>query len=99
MAWLIIRVCGDRQGKNTFNVLRGRSKLCTPKRSDVARLAEKFGVEAHIDGGIASHKEWPWSVVAYTSRSRDGIGRSGGQYVSLMARPKRREAQLRERGQ
>lgn len=99
MAWLIIRVCDDRQGKNTVDVFRERSKLCTPKRSDVVRLAERFGVEAHIEGGMASRKAWPWSVVAYTSPSWDGIGRAGGQYIHLVARPRRREAQLRGRGQ
>ena len=93
MAWLIIRVCDDRQGKNTVDVLRKRSKLCDPKTSDVAQLAEKHGIEVHVSFRPAPRKEGPWSVVAYTSRSREGIGRSGGQYVSLAARPKRHEAQ------
>ncbi len=88
MAWLIIRVCDDRQGKHTVDVLRKRSKLCDPKTSDIAQLAEKHGVEVHISFRAPPRKEWPWSIVAYTSRSKDGIGRSGGQYVSLAARLK-----------
>ena len=96
MAWLIIRVCGDRQGRSvsTFDVLKQRSKLCTPKTDDIAQLADKHGVEVHTSPSKqASHKEWPWSVIAYTSPSKDGIGRAGGQYVSRPARPKRRGAQ------
>lgn len=93
MAWLIIRVCDDRQGRHTVEVLKKRSKLGDPKTSDVAQLAAKHGVEVHASFKPPPRKEGPWSIVAYTSRSRDGIGRSGGQYVSLAARPKRREAQ------
>lgn len=93
MAWLIIRVCDDRQGRNTVDVFRKRSKLCDPKTSDVAQLAAKHRVEIHVSFQPPPRKEWPWSVVAYTSPSWDGIGRAGGQYVHLAARPKRREAQ------
>ena len=93
MAWLIIRVCDDRQGRNTVDVLRERSKLCDPKTSAVAQLAEKHGIEIHVSFQPPLRKEWPWSAVVHTSRSRDGIGRAGGQYLHLAARPKRREAQ------
>lgn len=91
MAWLIVRVCDDRQGKNTIDLFKQRSKLCTPTTEDVAHVAERFGVEVHTTfPKPATHKEWPWSVVAYTSRSRDGIGRSGGQFIHLPAKPKPR---------
>ena len=92
MAWLIIRVCNDRQWKNTTDILKRRSKLCTPHPRDVAELAERFGVEVNTNGGLVPVREWPWSVVAYTSRRKDGIGRSGGQFTSLAARPKRKAA-------
>ncbi len=99
MAWLIIRVCDDRQGKHTVNVLKKRSKLGDPKTSDVVQLAEKHGIEIHASFKPPPRREWPWSVVAYTSPSWDGIGRARGQYIHLVARPRRREAQLRGRGQ
>ena len=62
MAWLIIRVCDDRQGKHTVDVLRKRSKLCDPKTSDVARLAEKHGIEVRVSFQPPPRKEWPWSI-------------------------------------
>lgn len=91
MAWLIIRVCNDRRGKNTADILKCQSKLGTPHPQDVAALADKSGIEVNTDGGTPSLRQWPWSVVAYTSRRKEGIGRVG-THIHLPARPKRKTA-------
>lgn len=95
MAWLIVRVYDDRRGKNTVDVLKQPSKPRTPETGDIAQLTEKCGIEVfHDNDGVATRKEWPWSILAYSSHSRDGLGhirRTG--VVSLPARPKRRETQ------
>lgn len=92
MGWLIIRVFNDRIGKNVIDVLKKRSALGTPDAQEVARLTERFGVEANLSASRPlPHKEWPWSIAAYTSRSRDGIGRAVGQFIFLPARPKKKE--------
>jgi len=93
MAWLIVRVYDDRQGKNLVELLKQPTKPRTPETEDIAQLAGASGVEVHGGDGAALRKEWPWSLVAYTSRSRDGIGNMRlTSAVSLAARPKRKVA-------
>lgn len=89
MAWLIVRIYDDRQGRNLVQVakkhVKGRAEA-----SDIDELCTLCSVETQ-DGAKAARREWPWSVTAHTSRSRDGIGRSTG-LVRLAARPKRKAA-------
>jgi hypothetical protein len=89
MAWLILRVYDDRQGKNLVELLKQPAKPRTPETEDIAQLAEQCSVEVHDGEGAAPRKTWPWTVVAYTSRSRDGIGNMRRTFaVSLAARPR-----------
>ena len=94
MAWLIVRVYDDRRQRNLINVLKQQSKPRTPETGDIAQLTEKRGIEVYDSDGIPPRKKWLWSILTYSSHSRDGIGhirRTG--VVSLLARPKRCEAQ------
>lgn len=92
MAWLIVRVFHDRRGVNIADILKRRAPLGDPKASDVAALvAEYTDAEVHTSCGPTLCREWPWSVVAYTSRRKDGIGRPIGLHIHLPARPKRKE--------
>ena len=93
MAWLIVRVFDDRQGINTTDILkRPGARLGDPNVSDVASLvADCTGIEVHTSLSPTLRREWPWSVVAYTSRRKDGIGRVG-LHIHLPARPKRKAA-------
>jgi hypothetical protein len=94
MAWLIVRVFDDRQGINTTDILkRPGVRLGDPNASDVAALvAEYTDAEVHTSFEPTLRREWPWSVVAYTSRRKDGIGRLVGLHIHLPARPKRKAA-------
>lgn len=93
MAWLIVRVFHDRQGVNMADILKRRAPLGDPKASDVAELvAQCTDAEVHTSLKPTLRRDWPWSVVAYTSRRRDGIGRPVGLHIHLPARPKRKEA-------
>lgn len=92
MSWLIVRVFHDRQGITVADILKRRAPPGDPKASDVAALvAECTDAEVHTSLEPTLRREWPWSVVAYTSRRRDGIGRPTGMHIHLPARPKRRE--------
>lgn len=86
MAWLILRVYDDRQGRNLVQIAKMPAKLGSPSLADIEELATVCKIE--VSDGPATRKGWPWSVIAYTSRSKDGIGRSGGMPMRLPARPR-----------
>jgi len=86
MGWLILRVSKD--GREPFDEHARRHALAEPTFADAQTFARKHGYELLLPVGIKSAKraEWPLSAHVYTSRRRDGVGRSGSSLYTYPAR-------------
>jgi hypothetical protein len=87
MGYLILRVSKERDGRDTADLFSMRYRLGEPLLVDIARLAGRHGCAVHSVIGCRRGSEWPWTVFAYTSKRRDGFGRSGSSIQAWHARP------------
>lgn len=86
--FLIVRVStAATDGRDQVALFaRGRKPVGEAKFSETQELCGRHGYEIRSMLGHVDRAEWPLVVVAYKSRSRDGVGRLGGQYMMWPAR-------------
>ncbi len=84
--WLIARITTD--GRDCVErFARGNTRAGEPRLTEVQSLLAKHGYETTMSlTGRLDLRKWPYLVIAYRSRNRDGIGRLGGQYMTYHAR-------------
>ncbi len=88
--YLVIRVSKERNGRDTADLFTGPLQLGEPRFLEVQALARKHGYDvAPVIGKITAEfrREWPWTITAYTSRRKDGVGRCGSSLQGWFAKP------------
>lgn len=98
MGYLIVRLSTQRDGKGPGPLLAKRAKLFEPAFFEVEKQARKLGVEIRSPVGEYDRALWPWTIVAYTSFRKDGVGRSGSSLLSFAAKPIPCEACIKHPG-
>jgi hypothetical protein len=89
--YLVLRVSKERNGRDTADLFTGPAQLGEPTFLEVQKLARKHGYDvAPIIGRYRTEpvrKEWPWTITAYTSREKSGMGRCGSSLQGWLAQP------------
>jgi hypothetical protein len=85
VAFLVIRISENPDGKDTAARLVQRSRYGDPTWREVLLLAFKHGY-ALSSSRYPSKQKWPLTATAYKSPNREGEGRAGSQYQVFRAR-------------
>jgi hypothetical protein len=91
MGFLIVRVTPRNDPHEEIATFAARSALGEPRYSAVRTVARRNGYDIQsvlttYQVGPEERAHWPLSIIAYTSRNREGVGRTGSSIQSYQAR-------------